>query len=88
MEPDLSDDATREPTAADTHNFTKHSDPVVPVSSEEEVVTDASNVVSVVPLPERKQVVEIKLPDGRHTADIKQSAINSLSAEDFYEGDL
>ncbi len=88
MKPDPIDDTGREPTAADVHNFTKHSHPVEPISPEEDIETEASNVVPVVPLPERKQTTQIQAAEDHDARDIKQSNINKLSAEDFYEGDL
>lgn len=88
MDIETPDDTEPRKTAADEHYFTRHSDPVKPLSAEDEIITEANNVVPVVPLPERRQK-KIEQPQRDNDVhDIKQSAVNNLSAEDFHESDL
>lgn len=87
MESNLYDDSQSQSITSNERILTKHGDPVRPVSSEEEVAIAAKNVVPVVPLPERKKLMEESVQEVR-TAEIKQSAITSLSAEDIHEADL
>lgn len=85
MESDLPDDRRPQATAANERILTKHGAPVSPVSEEEDVMIEARNVVSTVPLPTPKPEAPIAEDSSR---DIKQSSVAQLSEEDFSEADL